>query len=83
MFCQMNKIELSPDKTQLQCFSSSPDPIISDSNLLKINWKAIPFAETADHVGIVWSLEGNSPALFDQIAAHRKESAGVLFTGRA
>ena len=34
--CQTNMIELSPDKTKLQCFSPFRDPVITESNPLKI-----------------------------------------------
>ena len=76
-------IELSPDKTKLQCFSPFRDPVITESNPLKINGMGIPFAATADHVGIVRSIEGNGPAILDRISAHRKALASVLFTGIA
>ena len=82
IFCQTNMIELSPDKTKLQCFSSSSE-LVNDTNPLRINGKVIPLTKTADHVGIQRSIEGNGPAIYDRIAAHRKALASVLFTGLA
>ena len=76
-------IELSSEKTKLLCFPSSSSDPIDDANPLTINGNPIPFTKTADHVGIKRSIEGNGPAIYDRITAHRKALASVLFTGMA
>ena len=80
--CKKNKVDLSAEKTVLQCFSTSL-PNDEEFNPLKINGKTIPFSSRADHVGIVRSIDGNGPALLDRITAHRKALSAILFSGLA
>ena len=59
------------------------DALYSSTNPIKINDQTIPYADTAEHVGLVRSSQGNLVTLHSRFIAHRKAVAGVLHTGVA
>ena len=83
IFCQRFLVNLSEDKTQLQAYTRSSITIDKDVNPIKINGKQIPFSDLAEHVGVIRSVNGNSPAIMARLTAHRKALSGVLHTGIA
>ena len=61
LFCTKSLVELSAEKTRLQCYSNSTRASIEAdidnlTNPIEINGTRIPFSQTASHVGIVRSV---------------------------
>ena len=59
------------------------DPLEDFTNPIEINGTTIPFSTTAEHVGIVRSVAGNSAALAARFASHRRALASILHSGLA
>ena len=83
LFCAKSLVELSAEKTRLQCYSNSTRASIEAdidnlTNPIEINGTRIPFSQTASHVGIVRSTVGNAEALLDRFTAHQR-SLGAVF----
>ena len=56
---------------------------IKSLNPIKVNEKTIEFTDTAEHVRMLRSVNGNLPTILERFTAHRKALAGVLHTGVA
>ena len=82
-FSGRNLVEQGAEKTKLQKFTPRRWTEKDDVGLnpIKINGKQIPFSETAEHVGLVRSTDGNGPAIAARFSAHRRALAGVLHAG--
>ena len=86
-FCKRSETELTPSKTKLQVLSlpSHADRVYYDQiiNPIQINGKYISFSDKAEHVGVLRSVDGNLPHIFDRLSSHRKALFSVLHTGVA
>ena len=88
IFCSRKLVDLCADKTKLQAFSKcsldQDNPKFEiDHNPIKINDMVIPLSNTAEHVGVLRSVSGNSATLLARFAAHRGALSSVLHTGLA
>ena len=52
-------------------------------NPIQIDGKQIAFSETAEHVGIIRSSDGNIPHIMNRISSHRKALGAKLSSGTA
>ena len=78
------RVDLCAEKTKLQIFKPKGRFDWTNGNLhnpIVINGKPIPFSATAEHVGIVRSVDGNGPALAVRFTAHRKALSSILNIG--
>ena len=64
IFCTKYQVELCAEKTRLQRFLPRHwDPLSVQPNPVEINGTKIPFTNTAEHVGILRSSNGNGPSI--------------------
>ena len=52
-------------------------------NPIKINEHTIDFVQTAEHVGVVRSTDGNLPHILNRISGHKKSLGATMSTGLA
>ena len=86
LYCIRQHVELVPEKTKLLVWS--PPAQKQKTELLKlscpitIDGLAIGFSSSAEHVGVLHSVDGgNMPHILDRISAHRPALASVLLAG--
>ena len=88
LYCNKYKIEMTPEKTQLQVFSP-PNfyqelQYFKSINYLDISGIPLSFTTKAEHVGIIRSTtSGNAPHVLQRIAAHKRALGAVLSAGLA
>ena len=82
-YCKKYSVTLCEEKTKLLRITNKCEDILEQMNPIVINDKHIDFENSAEHVGIIRSNEGNLPNLMNRFSAHRKALAAVLFTGIA
>ena len=85
-FCQQFNIDLCADKTKLLLITNNNSDINSKTipiNPITIDSKQISFTESAEHVGVIRSTQGNIPHICGRISAHRKALGALLFSGIA
>ena len=86
-FCTKYQVQLCFEKTKLQIISTPPmAPAVEYLKLVSpvnIDGHKIPFADTAEHVGILRNVNGNLPNILNRITAHRKALGATLHTGIA
>ena len=85
-FCSKYQVELCAEKTYLQRFTPRQcEPLCHDgqTNPIEINGTRIPFSNSAEHVGILRSSEGNGPSIAARFTAHRRALLGVMQAGLA
>ena len=86
-YCQQYHVELVPDKTKLLSFTPANQQmevyLQKLVNPLTLNGHNIDFSSSADHVGILRSIEGNMPNILARLSAHTKAIMAVLPTGMA
>jgi hypothetical protein len=87
-YCKQYHVELVPEKTKLLAFApkgqSSCVEIQKISNPLSLNGHKIDFSSTAEHVGILRSIEGgNMPNILDRFTSHKNSLRATLPTGMA
>ena len=80
-------MELVPGKTKLLAFvpksQSNLFGIQKMYNHLVLNGRKIEFSTTAEHVGILRSIDGNMPNILDRLSSHKKSLQAILPTGMA
>ena len=82
IFCTKYQVELCAEKTRLQRFLPRHwDPLSVQPNPVEINGTKIPFTNTAEHVGILRSSDGNGPSISARFSAHRRALLGVMQAG--
>ena len=78
-------MKLCSDKTRLLIFHTKDMrmevDLLENVNPIKIDNEIINFSQSAEHLGMVRSTNGNLPTILDRLSAHRKAMAGVLHTG--
>ena len=87
-YCTKFNVELSATKTKLQMFTPNnmPTPVanlLSNSAQLMIDGSPIKFVNTAEHVGIIRSTDGNLPHLLNRFTSHNRALHSVLSVGLA
>ena len=88
LYCIRQHVELVPEKTKLLVWS--PPAQKQQTELLKlscpitIDGLGIDFSNSAEHVGVLRSVDGgNMPHILDRISAHRRALGSVLPAGAA
>ena len=88
LYCRKYKVQMTPEKTQLQVFS--PPTLYQDvkyfktTNYLNISGIPLSFSSSAAHVGIIRSTtSGNNPHILQRITAHKRALGAVLAAGLA
>ena len=86
-YCQRNNVTLVPEKTKLLAFCPvGHEQSVEYSKLrspININGRHIPFTDSAEHVGVLRSVNGNGLAILSRISAHRKAVFSLLPAGLA
>ena len=86
-YCKNYHVELVPEKTKLLAFHPSGKNhglyIQELLNPLKLGGHRINFTSSAEHVGILRSIEGNMPHVMSRLSAHTRAIGAVLHTGMA
>ena len=86
LFCEKHHVQLSASKTKLLAFDKHQTKYVKYSKLispLHINQIPIPFASTAEHVGVLRSVDGNLPHIHQRMVNHRRSLAQILSMGMA
>jgi hypothetical protein len=77
-------VELSTSKTKLLFFNSSESDYSKYVKLLStilIGETTIPFTDSAEHVGITRSVNGNLPHKHQRMVSHKRALNAIMFTG--
>ena len=82
-YCNKYCVTLCEEKTKLLKITNISEDTLEQMNPIVINDKQIEFEDSAEHVGVIRSKEGNLPHLMNRFSAHRRALAAVLFTGMA
>ena len=86
-YCQKYHVTLATEKTKLVAFhlKKHGDYIsyIDNLDLLKIDGIPVKFSDSAQHVGVRRSINGNLPHLLDRLAARKKTLFSILPAGLA
>ena len=84
-YCAKYHVTLAPEKTKLVAFAAPHhhqlveyQKLVSPINIKDVH---IEFATSAEHVGIVRSVEGNLPNILDRICSHRGKLFSLLPAG--
>jgi hypothetical protein len=76
-----------PEKTKLLAFSPPGcEQLVDYAKIISpinINGRFIPFTDSAEHVGIVRSINGNGPNILARFTAHRRAVFSLLSSGLA
>ena len=81
-YCTKYNVELCPEKTKLLLLSSNLGAQEDvNFNPIKINGTKIDFVNSAEHVGIIRSVDGNTPNTMNRIVAHKKALGAVIPCG--
>ena len=86
-YCEKYHVELVPEKTKLLAFAPKSQSnmlhVQKILNPLSLNGHKIDFVTSAEHVGILRSIEGNMPNVLDRLSSHRNSLRAILPTGMA
>ena len=86
-YCSKFNVVLCPSKTKLQVFSTkkmrSEVKYLKEFSPVHLNGSSLEFSESAEHVGIIRSVSGNLPNIYNRISSHKKALGAVLHTGAA
>ena len=86
-YCQRYNVTLVPEKTKLLAFSPPGcEQLVDYAKIISpinINGRFIPFTDSAEHVGIVRSINGNGPNILARFTAHRRAVFSLLSSGLA
>ena len=86
-YCKQYHVELVPEKTKLLAFIPNNQNlevyIQKLSNTLSLSGHEIGFSSSAEHVGIIRSVEGNMPNILGRISARNRAIMALLPTGMA
>ena len=85
-YCTKYQVELSTSNTKLLMFlppGGETDYVryYKSVSPIHINNTHIPFTDTAEHVGVTRSVNGNLPHIHGRITAHKKVLASLLYAG--
>ena len=86
-YCQQYHVELVSEKTKLLAFSPKSQSTQVDiqmiSNPLSLDGHKISFSSSAEHVGILRSVDGNMPNILDRFSSHKNSLRAILPSGMA
>ena len=86
-FCSKYLVKLSTEKTKLQAYHTKSTEMQTFyaklTSPINIDGESIPFADEAEHVGTVRSVNGNLDHIFSRFAAHRRAMFSILPVGLA
>ena len=86
-FCSKYQVELCPEKTKLQVFStkgmSHKVEYLKSNSEININGTKIKYVQETEHVGITRSTTGNLPHILGRVIAHKQALGAVLHSGLA
>ena len=86
-YCKNYHVELVPEKTKRLAFHpSGKDHGLYIQELLnprQLDGHRINFSSSAEHVGILRSIEGNMPHVLSRLSAHTRAIGAILHTGMA
>ena len=86
-YCHQYNVTLVPEKTKLLAFSPPGyEAVVEYAKIISpinIDGNFIPFTDSAEHVGIVRSIDGNMPNILSRLSAHRRAVFSVLPAGMA
>ena len=86
-YCQQYHVELVPEKTKLLAFAPKSQSTLVDiqkiSNPLSLDGHKISFSSSAEHVGILRSIDGNMPNILDRLSSHKNSLRAILPSGMA
>ena len=84
-YCKKYNVLLCPEKTKLLGIASKKNKFILDyqmaMNPINMEGVGIDFVESAEHVGVIRSVDGNMPNLLNRIQCHQKAMGAVLSVG--
>ena len=83
LYCKKFGVTLCHDKTKLVKIAAGDTTDDELFNPIRIDNHDIGFSETAEHVGVIRSGDGNMPHIMDRICAHRKALRATLSSGTA
>ena len=86
-YCKQYNVTLVPEKTKLLAFTPPGLEMMTEYakiiSPVSINGNVIPFSESAEHVGIIRSIHGNSPNILARLSSHRRAVFSLLPSGLA
>ena len=82
-YCKKYMVTLCPEKTRLLRITGNQVTDLELFNPITISGKNIQFSNQAEHVGIVRSIDGNTPNLLNRISSHKKALGATLSVGLA
>ena len=82
-YCEKYNVSLCSDKTKLLMFGSHQQKVINVYNPIKINGHQIEFSQSAEHVGILRSVDGNIPHIMERVKSHKRAIGAKLSVGLA
>ena len=86
-YCKQYNVTLVPEKTKLLAFTPPGLEVMTEYakiiSPVSINGNVIPFSESAEHVGIIRSIHGNSPNILARLSSHRRAVFSLLPSGLA
>ena len=76
-----------PGKTKLEAFFTKKMRIevkyLKEFSPVHLIGPSLEFSESAEHVGIIQSVSGNLPNIYNCISSHKKALGAVFHTGAA
>ena len=82
-YCQKYNVTLCADKTKLLMFGTPHQQFLNIYNPIEIDGHKINFSSSADHVGILRSVDGNLPHIIAKISSHERAIRANLSSGLA
>ena len=86
-YCQHYNVTLVPEKTKMLAFTPPGLELMTEYakiiSPVSIDGSRIPFSESAEHVGIIRSIHGNSPNILSRLSSHRRAVFSLLPSGLA
>ena len=87
LYCEKYQVKLVGPKTKLLVFTTKTNAHLANIELaaadIVVDGETIIPTTQASHVGVVRSVEGNSPNIIERLSAHRKAVFSVLHGGLA
>ena len=86
-YCEKYHVELVADKTKLIAFVPSSESVVTEihkiSNPLILDGHKIDFVSSAEHVGIIRSVDGNMPNILNRLSSHSNSLRAIIPAGMA
>ena len=86
LYCKKHQVQLSASKTKLLVYDKQESMYVKYAKLispLHIDKTPIPFASSAEHVGVLRSVNGNLSHIHQRIVSHKRSLAQILSMGMA